>query len=145
VFELATLNDADDIAALTAASFMDNAGFNAIFQMENDLKLKERALGWLMIGFAHTLLRNRNRFLVGRYRGRIVASMGFMEPGKRHSFLDMIRAGVLKWPFLWGFASFRRYLEAGEKMSTSKNENGSWLSLSSARVRWRQRFGAGWS
>jgi len=105
--------DIDDAAALTAAAFAGRKNvWGAICGSATRLEEQRRFLSWL---FARNLWLRQdsgcNRAVV--LDGELVCSFMFVPPGTPDvSLCDMLRAGLLKLPLLFGLGRFKRLLSA---------------------------------
>ena len=103
-----TQADVPALARLYAAAFADNPAYTSVFAELRGASL-EAALAWLLAKRCDLLLATHAPFLCAvTGDGQILAAAAVEL--RENTRLELVQAGVLGWPFLWGLASLRRAL-----------------------------------
>ena len=123
-FRNATLDDIPELSSLYAESFVDNEAYCHIFQYaKTNLELHTKSLTWFFakrlylhiaydMGPFHIAYETENP---QRLLGAGGCKINSCDPG----LFGMIYAGILQWPFLWGFASLSRVMELNQSLHAS--------------------------
>lgn len=118
----ATPADIPSLAAMYAAAFADNPAYRFIFSGSAAKPAPPGALQWLFERRACLLLWRKCPVLVvcaapspgATAPGKVLAAGALVPSARKHSTLDMVRAGILTWPLFWGMASLRRVLRMSD-------------------------------
>lgn len=105
-----------------AAAFADNPAYRFIFSGSAAKPAPPGALQWLFERRACLLLWRKCPVLVvcaapspgATAPGKVLAAGALVPSARKHSTLDMVRAGILTWPLFWGMASLRRVLRMSD-------------------------------
>lgn len=105
-----TEGDVPSLARLYAAAFADNPAYTSVFADLHGASL-EAALAWLLAKRCNLLLATNAPFVCSVAGDGEILAAAAVEL-RANTRLELVQAGVLRWPFLWGLASLRRVLAA---------------------------------
>ena len=105
--------DEAELAALYTAALEYNPAFDSVFELRRDDPAgHERALLWLFHRRVALLLAAKAHYLVAvdEHTGALLGGAAILPRARKAGLWDMIRVGLLEWPFRFGLPSLLRAL-----------------------------------
>ena len=104
-------SDEAELAALYAAALDYNPAFRAVFELD-DPASHAQALHWLFHRRVALLFASRAHYLVAvdEQSGALLEGAAIVPRANKAGLLDMLRVGLLEWPFRFGLPSLVRAL-----------------------------------
>jgi len=123
----ATFEDIDTLSTQYAEIFIDNKAYKHIFQLSESTQ-HFNSLKWLFSKRLSLLLSTfRGPFKIVydlREPKKISASGGCVLNSLKPGIWDMIQAGILEWPYLWGLSSLWRALALDDELHNNIKVSG---------------------
>ena len=107
-------SDEAELAILYAAALDYNPAFDAVFELRRDSPAAHAAaLTWLFHRRVALLFASRARYLVAvdERTGALLAGAAIVPRAAKAGLWDMLRVGLLEWPFRFGVPSLIRALQ----------------------------------
>ena len=107
-------SDEAELASLYAAALDYNPAFDAVFELRRDSPAAHAAaLTWLFHRRVALLLASRARYVVAAdaRTGALLGGAAIVPRASKAGLWDMLRVGLLEWPFRFGLPSLVRALQ----------------------------------